>query len=63
VTEFEQRMDDDLNTPDASDALIDLARAIQGAREEGLSITEAQTSLRTLAGILGLTLELDPTRP
>lgn len=53
---FEERMNDDLNTPEALQALQDLAGEIQGAAEEGLEIGTAQETLRTLAGILGLTL-------
>ena len=61
ATEFRERfieaMDDDLNTPRALAALFDLAREINRGRERGANITEAQDTLRELAGVLGLTLE------
>ena len=49
-------MDDDLNTPRALAALFDLARDINRGRDSGQAVTEAQETLRTLAGTLGLTL-------
>lgn len=61
ATEFRERfieaMDDDLNTPRALAALFDLVREINRERERGSDITEAQDTLRELAGVLGLTLE------
>jgi cysteinyl-tRNA synthetase len=53
---FVEAMDDDLNTPAALAALFDLARDINRSRDEGRGINEGQSSLRELAGILGLTL-------
>jgi len=53
---FLAAMDDDLNTPGALAALFDLARDINRSRDEGRCIDEAQSSLRELAGVLGLTL-------
>jgi cysteinyl-tRNA synthetase len=53
---FVEAMDDDLNTPAALAALFDLARELNRARDEGRSVQEAQTALRELAGVLGLTL-------
>ena len=50
-------MDDDLNTPRALAALFELARSINRGHEEGAGISGAQSELRELAGILGLTLE------
>ncbi|TAK35699.1 MAG: cysteine--tRNA ligase [Chloroflexota bacterium] len=53
---FITAMDDDFNTPQAMGTLFDLARDINRAREEGVSVQEAQSTLRELAGVLGLTL-------
>jgi cysteinyl-tRNA synthetase len=58
---FAQGMDDDLNTPAALAALFDLARDINRAREGGSHVGHAQTLLRQLAGVLGLTLR-EPSR-
>ena len=59
---FVEAMDDDLNTPAGLAALFDLAREVNRARDEGRGIDEAQTALRELAGVLGLTLrELEAT--
>ena len=58
---FRQRflaaMDDDLNTPQAIAALFDLAREINRGRDAGNLVAEAQTTLRELGGVLGLTFE------
>ena len=57
---FTAAMDDDLNTPMALGVLFDLARDINRARAEGASgpgLAGAQSTLRELAGIFGLTLE------
>jgi len=54
-------MEDDFNTPSALAALFDLVRAINQARDAGLSAEElaaGQTVLRELAGVLGLRLDL-----
>jgi cysteinyl-tRNA synthetase len=53
---FLAAMDDDLGTPQALAALFDLAREINRARNEGRRTEEAQSTLRELAGVLGLTL-------
>ena len=53
---FVEAMDDDLNTPRALAALFDLARSINRGHEEGADISDAQSELRELAGLLGLTL-------
>jgi cysteinyl-tRNA synthetase len=53
---FIEAMDDDLNTPAALAALFDLARDINRSRDEARGIDEAQSSLRELAGVLGLNL-------
>ena len=55
-TEFFSAMDSDLNTPQAIAALFNLAHKINRARDQGLKVDSAQQSLRTLGGILGLTL-------
>lgn len=58
---FRQRflaaMDDDLNTPQAIAALFDLARDINRERDAGVSVANAQATLRELGGVLGLTFE------
>jgi cysteinyl-tRNA synthetase len=53
---FVEAMDDDLNTAQALAALFDLARTINRGREEGTDPSEAQTTLRELASVLGLAL-------
>ena len=53
---FIEAMDRDLNTPQAVAALFDLAREINRARDENQALEEAQTTLRELADLLGLTL-------
>jgi len=58
---FIEAMEDDFNTPSALAALFDLVRAINQARDGGLSAEElaaGQTVLRELAGVLGLRLDL-----
>jgi cysteinyl-tRNA synthetase len=54
---FVESMEDDLNTPQALAALFDLAREINRAREEGQDTRQAGEALKTLSGVLGLTLE------
>ena len=57
---FEAAMDDDFNTAGALAALFELVRAINTARDNGIagpSFEAAQTTLRELAGVLGLLLE------
>lgn len=54
---FIEAMDDDFNTPQALAALFDLARAINQAGDTGLSVTNAQSVLVSLAReVLGLKL-------
>ena len=53
---FVEAMDDNLNTPGGLAALFDLAREVNRARDEGRAADEAQSALRELAGVLGLTL-------
>ncbi len=60
---FIATMDDDLNTAGALAALFDLVRAINSARDAGISgepFDMAQAALRELAGVLGLRLEAQP---
>ncbi len=57
---FTEAMDDDLNTPRALAALFDLARAINRAHDEGHDASDAQATLRELAGVLGFTLHEPP---
>jgi cysteinyl-tRNA synthetase len=54
---FIEGMDDDFNTAQAIAAVFDLARDINRAAEDGISIGDAQSLLIELCGILGLTLE------
>ncbi len=57
---FTAAMDDDLNSPMALGFLFDLAREINRARAEGTAVEQlshAQSTLRELAGIFGLTLK------
>jgi cysteinyl-tRNA synthetase len=58
-------MDDDFNTAQAIAATFDLARDINRTAEEGKTISDAQTILMELSGVLGLTfakaeVQLDP---
>ena len=52
---FLQAMDSDLNTPRGLAALFDLARETNRAKESGTGVGKAQTTLRKLGDILGLT--------
>jgi len=60
---FIQAMDDDFNTPQAIAVLFDLAREINRGHTEGLDVRKAYHTLRELANVLGLTLEIKPTAP
>ena len=53
---FTASMDDDFNTPQAQAALFDLAREVNRARDAGADVAQAQTALREMTGVLGLTL-------
>lgn len=60
---FVAAMDDDLNTSVGLATIFELVRAINIARDTGVSgdvFGEAQTELRTLCGVLGLTLADGP---
>ncbi len=57
---FEQAMDDDFNSAGALGHLYDLVKAINSARDAGIGgapFAQAQATLQTLAGVLGLRLE------
>ncbi|MFP3974950.1 MAG: cysteine--tRNA ligase [Chloroflexota bacterium] len=54
---FIEAMDDDFNAPQALAVLFDLARRINGAKEQGVLVSQAQETLRELASVLGLQLE------
>jgi len=53
---FEAAMDDDLNTPKALAVIFDLVREIHKQHKMGNSIEEAQSMLKEITGILGLSL-------
>src|SRR5207248_10101638 len=54
---FVHAMDDDFNTPEALATPFGLATAINRAADDGQNASLMQDELRTLAGVLGLTLE------
>ena len=54
---FVESMDDDFNTPQALAVLFDLTRELNRLRDEGEDISQAQTLLKELSEILGLTLK------
>ena len=49
-------MEDNLNTAAALASLFDLAREINRGRDDGMDVTGAQSTLRELASVLGLTM-------
>ncbi len=58
-TQFRDAMDDDFNTPVTLSALFELARTINREEDAGAptsAVTYAQSALKRLAGVLGLTL-------
>jgi cysteinyl-tRNA synthetase len=62
---FVAAMDDDLNTSVALATLFELVRAINVARDAGVSgvaFDAAQAELRTLCGVLGMTLSDGPSK-
>ncbi len=59
---FQRAMDDDFNTPVALSHLFELVRALNQARDAGVSegaLGEAQAALEGLAGVLGLRLRVE----
>ncbi|MDQ2741756.1 MAG: cysteine--tRNA ligase [Chloroflexota bacterium] len=54
---FMQRMNDDLDTPGAITVLGDLADTIRQDSARGNEVTQAQSMLRELSGVLGLRLD------
>jgi L-cysteine:1D-myo-inositol 2-amino-2-deoxy-alpha-D-glucopyranoside ligase len=54
---FHDAMQQDLDTPAALAALVDLADAILAAAEAGQDITKAQQTFRTCSAVLGLRLD------
>ncbi|RIK37895.1 MAG: cysteine--tRNA ligase [Chloroflexi bacterium] len=63
---FIAAMDDDFNTASAIATLFELVRAINTAREAGVTgpfYEAAQSTLRELGGVLGLTFEVPATEP
>jgi L-cysteine:1D-myo-inositol 2-amino-2-deoxy-alpha-D-glucopyranoside ligase len=54
---FHDAMQQDLDTPAALAALVDLADAILAAAEAGRDITKAQQTFRTCSAVLGLRLD------
>lgn len=59
VAAFVGAMDDDLQTPRALSALIQLADEALAALEQGQDTTEAQKALRAMGGVFGLRLDAD----
>ena len=57
VERFKVAMNDDMNTPKALAVIFDLARGINRAKENTHDVSRAQDTLRTLSGVLGLTLQ------
>jgi len=55
---FIEAMDDDFNSAQAVATLFELARDINRADEEGYEVAGARDTLKELAGVLGLTLEV-----
>ena len=54
---FHRAMDSDLNTPQALASLFDLSREINRSREAGDTVQGAQSALKHLGNVLGLTFE------
>jgi cysteinyl-tRNA synthetase len=63
---FIEAMDDDFNTSSGMAAIFELVRAINSARDAGVSgpfFSAAQQTLRELTGVLGLTLQEEVNEP
>ncbi len=60
---FFNSMDDDLWTPGAIAACREVANAIYATCHTGGSISDAQATLREMASILGLWLDMAPPLP
>jgi cysteinyl-tRNA synthetase len=56
-TTFSEAMDDDMNTPEAIATLFDLGHAINRDIDSDKDVSAQSEMLKSLAGILGLTLE------
>ena len=50
-------MDDDFNTAQALSIFFDLARDINREQDKGFDVSEAQSALTELAGVLGFTFK------
>ena len=57
ITNFENAMDDDLNTPKALSVIFDLVREIHKEHKVGNAISEGQETLKKITGVLGLGLQ------
>ena len=57
ITNFENAMDDDLNTPKALAVIFDLVREIHKEHKVGNAISEGQETLKKITGVLGLGLQ------
>ena len=53
---FTAALDDDLNTPVAVETVLEVARAIQEAAQQGRDVRLAQEALHRMAAVLGLRL-------
>jgi cysteinyl-tRNA synthetase len=65
-TAFIESMDDDFNSAGGLASLFELVRGINQARADGASdadLQQAQEGLRELAGVLGLRLRGDESKP
>lgn len=56
-SEYREAMNDDLNTPAATQVLVRLAESISDSAEEGGRVENSQDTLRRMAGVMGLRLD------